>query len=30
MVYMPQMYGKGYIDKKECLMCRFDITGDRN
>jgi len=20
--------GEGYIDKKECLMCRFDITSD--
>ena len=26
----PKCNGKGYIDKKECLMCRFDITGDRN
>ena len=20
--------GEGYIDKKECLTCRFDITGN--
>lgn len=26
----PKCNGKGYIDKKECLMCRFDITGYRN
>ena len=22
--------GEGYIDKKECLTCRFDITADAN
>lgn len=26
----PKCNGEGYIEKKECLMCRFDITGDRN
>ena len=26
----PKCNGEGYIKKKECLMCRFDITGDRN
>lgn len=26
----PKCNGEGYIEKKECLMCRFDITADRN
>ena len=26
----PKCNGGGYIEKKECLMCRFDITADRN
>ena len=26
----PKCNGEGYIEKKECLMCRFDITCDRN
>tara|TARA_B110000495_G_C22601320_1_gene359577 strand:+ start:294 stop:515 length:222 start_codon:yes stop_codon:yes gene_type:complete len=26
----PKCNGEGYIDKKECLMCRFDITADEN
>ena len=26
----PNCNGKGYIEKKECLMCRFDITADLN
>ena len=26
----PKCNGEGYIEKKDCLMCRFDITGNRN
>lgn len=26
----PKCNGEGYIEKKECLICRFDITADRN